>query len=401
MLDLTTSATHFAWSADGRRIAWRTDAPQANPTTAAERTIRAEVWVLEVPDFPSDELPAPRRLAAGPPHVDSGPRGGGFSQGASIAWSADGRAVAADGPDGLIVHRLDSTDGAPGQRLPGYAFAWSPVDGRIAVLGARADGGRTAGDAAETTAGTGEGGASAYGHVLTIVDGDTGEAQNTLALDAAAFRTAFAGRAGGEAFSRDAARVGFATAPTWSSDARWVATTLTATDARCGDASDCRAVLAWEPETGALRAALNKPQPNGAYGWQWSAGWIPGTHRIALHSLGSFDLRGLSPIEGDAMHAAADKRRPGSIDPDPTIAFVLDADADAVEAVPRSRSASLGTVLPDFSPDGRWHTRLDASWRLIVEPADRIGGYAANDPSSGWRFNRSGCIPYVQWAGRR
>lgn len=399
--DLTASGTHFAWSADGRRIAWRTDAPLDDPATAAERTIRAEVWVMEVPDGPSDELPAPRRLAAGPPHVDSGVRGGGFSQGASIAWSADGRAIAADGTDGLIVHRLDATDGAPGQRLPGFAFAWSPADGRIAVLGARADGGRTAGAAAETTAGTGEGGASTYDHVLTIVDGDTGAVRNTLALDAAAFRTAFAGRAGGEAFSRDTARVGFATAPTWSSDARWVATTLTATDARCGDASDCRAVLAWEPETGALRAALNKPQPNGAYGWQWSAGWIPGTHRIALHSLGSFDLRGLSPIEGDAMHAAADKRRPGSIDPDPTIAFVLDADAESVEAVPRSRGASLGTVLPDFSPDGRWHTRLDASWRLIVEPADRIGGYRAEDPSSGWRFNRSGCSPYVRWAGRR
>lgn len=400
-LNVSASATHLAWSPNGRSVAWRTDAPLDDPATAAERTIRAEVWVMAVPDGLPDDVPAPRRLAAGPPHVDSGVRGGGFSQGASIAWSADGRAIAADGPDGLIVHRLDATDGAPGQRLPGFAFAWAPADGRIAVLGARANSGRTAGDATETTAGTGEGGESAYEHVLTIVDGVTGAARNTLALDAAAFRTAFAGRAEGEVFSRDAARVGFATAPTWSSDARWVATTLTATDARCGDASDCRAVLAWEPETGALRAALNKPQPNGAYGWQWSASWIPGTHRVALHSLGSFDLRGLSPIEGDAMHAAADKRRPGSIDPDPTIAFVLDTDADAVEAVPRSRGASLGTVLPDFSPDGRWHTRLDASWRLIVEPADRIGGYRANDPSSGWRFNRSGCIPYVQWAGRR
>lgn len=237
-----------------------------------------------------------------------------------------------------------------------------------------------------------------WSHAVVVTAADGGADQATLPLTPERLASAFA-----PGLARDDWGYLRPTALRWSDDGAWLAVSIPAAW-RCGDRIDCRLVVAWHVASDRLRGVVNSPMTDhGDPSWSWDARWLPGTHRLALRVDGDGG-DGTTPVLGEPPRQPRaiplgwrQGARGAARDSDPTIAFVLDADSGDVEAVPRSESRRIAAVMPNVSPDGRWHLRRDEMWRLVAEPIDAVGGYRDGDPATGWRFNRPFCGPFAAW----
>lgn len=401
-------ATWLDWSPDGRSIAWM--GFSEDPGDALETVEVGGVWAVNLA-----ARAVVREIVAHRPLTDTYvaylDSSAATMRGLRPRWAPDGRRIAFrdNASRGFVVRPLD---GGEAQVVRGAAMAWSPDGTRIARIitrseAARATRGDTASDGASGEDGAGDVPSPADGpenldpydgvakYIVSVLDADSLAEVATMPLDrlteAARRRDPVAGMA-------DVSEV---LGVQWSDDGQWLSAAFR-TAARCGDASDCVVAVAWRPASDDLHVVMNAPQTvDGRFGAAWQAGWVPGSHRMALY-VGTLDEQSrMSPIAGETWPLAGQGGREAwQVDGDATIAFVLDADTGDVTSVPRSDGRTLATLLPDYSPDGRWHVRRDRMWHLIVEPADGIGGYREDDPATGWRLNRPFCLPYLEWSGR-
>ncbi|MBK6768462.1 MAG: PD40 domain-containing protein [Ardenticatenales bacterium] len=403
--------TWLDWSPDGRSIAWAGFSEGIDD--ALEMVEVGGVWAVDVAARPVMRTVVVHRPVtdAYVSHLEST---ASTIRGHRPMWAPDGARVAFrdSASRGFILRSLD---GVEAHVVRGAAMAWSPDGTRIARIISRSEAARaTNGDEAsgevsrenevDDVPAPDDGpenldpydGVAKY--IVSVLDADSLGEVATMPMDRLA-----------EAMEPRDPVLGFTNVNEvmgveWSDDGLWLAASFR-TAARCGDASDCVVALAWQPESDELHVAMNAPQTvDGQFGAAWQAGWVPDTHRLALYVGADNDSSRMSPIVGETWPLAGQdvgRRGAWQVDGDATIAFILDADSGNVTSVPRSKSRTLATLLPDYSPDGRWHVRRDRMWRLIVEPVDGIGGFREDDPGSGWRFNRPFCSPYLAWSRGR